>query len=70
METTRNTSRPVAETLDYRAGLIEALREDPGYAAEYLAEALDTRDEATLRLAVRDVVEALARPQSSLAQQK
>jgi probable addiction module antidote protein len=41
----------------YKDDLLKELR-DPEYASEYLAQALESRDQATFLLALRDVVEA------------
>jgi len=41
----------------YKDDLLKELR-DPEYASEYLAQALDSEDQATFLLALRDVVEA------------
>jgi probable addiction module antidote protein len=41
----------------YKDDLLKELQ-DPEYASEYLAQALETGDQATFLLALRDVVEA------------
>lgn len=41
----------------YKNGLLNELK-DPAYAAAYLAQALESEDQATFLLALRDVVEA------------
>ncbi|HZM02915.1 MAG TPA: addiction module antidote protein [Candidatus Saccharimonadales bacterium] len=41
----------------YKDGLLKELK-DPEYASAYLAEALESGDQATFLLALRDVVEA------------
>jgi probable addiction module antidote protein len=41
----------------YRVGLLKRL-EDPGYAAEYLAQVLAEEDSAAFLIALKDVVEA------------
>lgn len=45
------------KTLSYKAGLLKELK-DPEYASAYLAEALESGDQAVFLLALRDVVEA------------
>ena len=42
---------------NYKDGLLKELQ-DPEYASEYLAQALESGDQATFLLALRDVVEA------------
>jgi probable addiction module antidote protein len=42
----------------YKDDLLKELR-DPEYASEYLAQALESGDQATFLLALRDVVEAV-----------
>jgi probable addiction module antidote protein len=43
--------------ISYKQGLLKELK-DPEYAAAYLAHALESEDQATFLLALRDVVEA------------
>ena len=43
--------------ISYKNDLLKELK-DPEYAAAYLAQALETEDQATFLLALRDVVEA------------
>ena len=42
---------------NYKTDLLKRLR-DPGYAAEYLAQALAEKDSAAFLIALKDVVEA------------
>jgi probable addiction module antidote protein len=42
---------------DYRADLIQKLK-DPDYAAEYLAQVLEEKDQAAFMIALKDVVDA------------
>jgi DNA-binding phage protein len=50
----------------YKDDLLKELR-DPEYASEYLAKALETGDQATFLLALRDVAEAGDRPPNYFA---
>ena len=45
------------KTISYKDGLLKELK-DPEYAAVYLAQALESGDQAVFLLALRDVVDA------------
>lgn len=45
------------KTISYKEGLLKELQ-DPDYASEYLAQALESRDQAVFLLALKDVVQA------------
>ena len=45
------------KTISYKEGLLKELS-DPDYAAEYLAQALESGEQAVFLLALKDVVEA------------
>ena len=45
------------KTISYKEGLLAELK-DPAFASEYLAQALESEDQAVFLLALKDVVEA------------
>jgi probable addiction module antidote protein len=45
------------KTISYKEGLLKELK-DPEYASEYLAQALESGDQAVFLLALKDVVQA------------
>ena len=49
------------KTKNYKAGLLKELK-DPEFASEYIAQALESGDQAVFLLALRDVVEASGGP--------
>lgn len=45
------------KTVSYKEGLLQELK-DPDFASEYLAQALESGDQAVFLLAIKDVVQA------------
>lgn len=45
------------KTVSYKEGLLKELK-DPDFASEYLAQALESGDQAVFLLAIKDVVQA------------